>query len=152
VLIPGLAMQFGGFPATEDAASPFTKWAEKMYHADVMEHEAGKFLATLRGHKIRAISSDPEHDLCYAMAQAFMTDGPIQFWRGSTPSLLYRSVHKAAQYRIKLGDSFPYERVKREEMTQEDKDRARARSQTGEKEKLIAALPPNAVPVPGGRR
>jgi hypothetical protein len=76
-----------------------------LYNADIVETAArnGIFRATLRG-------SAP-----IAMVSAGLPDGSIQFWRGSTPSLLYRSVHRTAGYRVELGAGFPYRLVRRRE-------------------------------------
>src|SRR3954470_22072719 len=73
------------------------------YNADIIETAArnGTLTATLRESPITATGPDPEHDLAFAMVQAGLQDGAIQFWRGSTPSLLYRSVHRTARYRVK---------------------------------------------------
>ena len=87
-----------------------------VYDADIVETERrnGTFIATLRGPtELRVISRDPEHDLCFAMAEAGLPEGSIQFWRSTTPSLRYASAHYAAQYRIELGQACPYRRVRR---------------------------------------
>jgi hypothetical protein len=83
------------------------------YHADICEAGEGTFAATLREPAISVTSRDPEHDLCHAIVKQCLTDGPIQFWRGTTPSLNDRSVHRAASYRIEMGDEFPYRLVRR---------------------------------------
>jgi hypothetical protein len=72
-----------------------------------LESRNGTFIATLRAPGLRVISRDPEHDLCFAIAEAGMADGSIQFWRSTTPSLRYASVHRTAQHRIELGESSP---------------------------------------------
>jgi hypothetical protein len=91
------------------------------YDADIREaaERDGTFEACLRDSQIAIISRDPEHDLCFAMVKAGLPDGEIQFWRGATPSLRYRSVHRTAGYRIGLGEDFPYRRAKRSEVTRE---------------------------------
>lgn len=81
---------------------------------EMREPRNGTFRATLRGHfEIQTRwTPDPEHDLCFAMVRAGLPDGEIQFWRGTTPALRFKSVHKAARYRVALGNGFP-RRVKR---------------------------------------
>lgn len=93
----------------------------RVYHADIAEHPArdGTFTGTLRGASITATGADPEHDLAFSMMAAGLPDGSIQFWRGPTPTLLFRSVHRTAGYRIKFGDSFPYRLVRRREVDAE---------------------------------
>lgn len=75
----------------------------------------GTFRATLHEQPIEIVSRDPEHDLCHAIVNAGLADGPIQFWSGATPSLRYRSVHTTAAKRIELGEKFPYKRRPRRE-------------------------------------
>ena len=89
-----------------------------LYNADIIEAAArdGSFMATLREPPITATgTADPEHAICFAMVAADLPDGEIQFWRGTTPTLLFRSVHRAAGYRIGLGADFPYRLARREE-------------------------------------
>jgi hypothetical protein len=87
------------------------------WNADIVQTEArdGTFHAVVRELPLEVVSRDPEHDLCRAMVLAGLADGPIQFWRGQTPSLMYRSVHRTAGYRIELSDSFPFRRRERRE-------------------------------------
>jgi hypothetical protein len=87
-----------------------------MYHADIQRTDRpGILAAILRGHAISVRSADPEHDLCHAMLRAGLPDAEIQFWRGAIPTLRFRSVHRAAQWRIELGDRFPYRLVRRKD-------------------------------------
>jgi hypothetical protein len=105
------------------------------YAADIHEspNRDGTFVAVLREAAITTTGPDPEHDLCHAMVGARLPDGGIQFWRGTTPSLFYRSVHRTAGYRVKLGESFPYRLVRREEAPSVfAKDRCRERAQNRE--------------------
>ena len=85
------------------------------YHADIQpaDQRNGTFDARLRGSTIAVRSRDPEHDLCHAIFRAALPDGSIQFWRGQAPSLLFKSVHLTAQFRIELGEHCPYRRVER---------------------------------------
>jgi hypothetical protein len=84
------------------------------YSADIQATERpGIFEARLRSSTIFVRGADPEHALCYAMTQVGLPDGEIQFWRGATPTLPFRSVHRTGEYRIELGDRFPYCRRKR---------------------------------------
>lgn len=84
------------------------------YHAEIraIDHR-GTHEAVLRNHGIAVRSPDPEHDLCFAMVMAGLRDGAIQFCRGATPTLRFRSVHRAARCRAELGDRFPYRLVRR---------------------------------------
>jgi hypothetical protein len=72
------------------------------------------------------ISADPEHDLCQAMAEAGMADSPIQFYRDGVPTLFHPSVHRWGARRIKMGDNFPQQEVKREVISAERKARLKA--------------------------
>lgn len=84
-----------------------------MYDTDITPLGSALIHAVLRFHPIVVHRSpDPEHDLCFEILKAGLPDGAIQFWRGTTSSLRFGSVHKTAGYRIALGDHFP-ERVKR---------------------------------------
>ena len=89
----------------------------RTYDADIVETAARNGILRRRcgAAPITATGPDPEHDLCFAMVTAGLPDGEIQFWRGSTPSLLYRSVHRTAGYRVELGADFPYRLRKRRE-------------------------------------
>jgi hypothetical protein len=90
--------------------------SKPLYEADLAEAKRrnGTFTATLRGNPALIVTSpNAEHDLCDAMLNAGLPDGPIQFWRGDTPSLRFPSVHRAAGFRIELGDDCPYRRVRR---------------------------------------
>ena len=85
-----------------------------MYNASVSEtRRDGTFYALLREPSMNVVSRDPEHDLCAAMVDAGLPDGPSQFWRNETPTLRFKSVHTAARYRISMGETFPLLRVKR---------------------------------------
>src|SRR5580765_1078678 len=87
------------------------------WNADIEQTEArdGTFLAVLRQGLLEVVSRDPEHDLCHAMVQAGLADGPIQFYRVAIPTLMFRSVRRAAGKRIELGEKFPYKRRPRRE-------------------------------------
>ena len=86
-----------------------------MYNAEISEapKRDGTFCAALRESSVNVVSRDPEHDLCAAMVDAGLPDGPIQFWRNAMPTLRFKSVHTAARYRISMGETFPLLRVKR---------------------------------------
>ena len=95
-----------------------------IYHAHIREHPKrdGRFVTSMAG--LVVVSSDPEHDLCHAMTQAGLPDGPIQFWRDWQRTLWHPSVHRMGRQRITLGESFP-KRFKRTE------DRAGIAARTG---------------------
>ena len=80
------------------------------YTAEVEKHwKPCMFTARCRETGDNVISADPEHTLCHAMTLAGREDGPIQFYRGRTPSLAYPSIHRAGRMRIAVGDKgFPY--------------------------------------------
>lgn len=86
-----------------------------MYNAEISEtpKRDGTFSAVLREPSMNVVSRDPEHDLCAAMVDAGLTDGPIQFWRNATPTVRFKSVHRSAAYRIEMGERFPYYMTKR---------------------------------------
>jgi hypothetical protein len=67
----------------------------------------GRFRARCRETGTVVISVNAEHDICHAMTLAGWPDGPVQCWRGSTPSLSHPSIHRMGRYRIELGDNFP---------------------------------------------
>ena len=122
------------------------------FHADI--HEApnrdGNFVAALRGAEITTAGRDPEHDLCHAMVAAGLPDGGIQFWRGSTPSLFYRSVHQAARLRIEIGETFPYRLVRRREGWPETHSKPGAGvMETGGKDLAAHLGQPARVGLPG---
>jgi hypothetical protein len=81
----------------------------------------GTFRATLHETPLEIVSRDPEHDLCHAMVEAGLADGPIQFWRRETPSLIYRSVHRTASKRVELGEKFPCKRVPRRNLSETER-------------------------------
>lgn len=85
-------------------------------NANIYKYREGKFRAAA-SYGPEVISADPEHDLCHAFVKAGFPDGPIQFWRDGKPSLFHPSIHRMARVRIKLGESFPMQRVKREEIS-----------------------------------
>jgi len=85
------------------------------YNVDIEAADNGSFRARCRETQTEIISPDPEHDICKALADLRQPDGPIQTWRGKTPSLLYRSMHRAAGLRIELGEHCPYRVVRRRE-------------------------------------
>lgn len=74
---------------------------------DICEAGSGMFEARLRESAVIVASGDPEHDLCHAMVKAGLPNGEIQFWRGATPSISFRSVRRAGGFRIGLGERFP---------------------------------------------
>jgi hypothetical protein len=77
------------------------------YTAQICAMGRGLFGAVLDRSGIAVTSVNAEYDLCYAIKQAGLPDGPIQFFRGTTPSISFRSVHRAAGWRIATGDEFP---------------------------------------------
>ncbi len=81
------------------------------YHVDITSLQSGLFKATDRATGWFVISPDPEHSWAHAMRDE--PDGPVQFYRDGVPSLSHSSIHKMGQMRIRLGNSFPNERVKR---------------------------------------
>jgi hypothetical protein len=83
------------------------------YDADLGDLGGGSHEASLWNTELSVRSPDPEYDLCFAMVRAGLPDGEIQFWRHTTPTLRFRSVHQTAQYRVELGGRFPYCRRKR---------------------------------------
>jgi hypothetical protein len=86
------------------------------YDADihVFEPSDGRHVAILRGSDIGVCSANAEHDLMFEMTKAGLPDGSIQFWRGTTPTLSYKSVHRAGAWRVELGQQEPYRLVKRD--------------------------------------
>jgi len=70
------------------------------YRATIRETDRrnGTFIA--EGHDLTVTSRDPEHALCRALVAAGVVDGPVQFYRGETPSLSFRSIYRAAQWRV----------------------------------------------------
>jgi hypothetical protein len=94
-----------------------------MYQAVIIEapERNGTFIASCPGFQI--ISVDPEHDLCHAMAEAGVPDGPIQFYRDGMPTLSHPSVHRWGARQISMGKSYPWQTPKRQRMSAE----ARAR-------------------------
>ena len=79
------------------------------YNADIVTppERNGFFDAALRGSDLQVHSRDPEYELCFEMLKAGLPEGPIQFWRGTTPTISFKSVHRAAKWRVTLGDEFP---------------------------------------------
>lgn len=62
-------------------------------NADIAEiGSGGVFEAVCRETGTRVKSTGPENALRRALLLAGCDDGPIQFWRGATPSLLYPSL------------------------------------------------------------
>jgi hypothetical protein len=45
-------------------------------------------------------SDDPEHDYCWYLRQTGEPDDSITFFRGNTPSLMYKSFWRASLYQI----------------------------------------------------
>jgi hypothetical protein len=82
------------------------------YDIDITEAGQGRFRAVCRSTGLETISANAEHDICHLLTQAGHPDGPVQFWRGATPSLSHRSIYRMGRHRIELGDNFP-RRVKR---------------------------------------
>lgn len=113
------------------------------YDADIAEAEArnGAFVAELRDAGVIVVTRDPEHDLCHAMVRAGLADGPIQFWRGATPSLRFKSVHRAAGLRIELGEHYPHQRVKRRTAQDFENSRRGGRQDGDSKVARYLALP-----------
>ncbi len=85
-----------------------------MYHVDITSLQSGLFKATDRATGWFVISPDPEHSWCHAMRDEL--DGPVQFYRDGVPSLSHSSIHEMGKSRIKMGESFPRERIKRRTM------------------------------------
>ena len=84
------------------------------YHADITECSGGRFKVTARGFDLEIVSSDPEHDFCLALVRRGLPDGPIQFWRGETPSISFKSVLRASAQQISRGNEFPRLRKRRD--------------------------------------
>ena len=108
---------------------------KRTYDADIVETASrdGTFVTTLHGPPITASEPDPEYSLCHAIAEAGLPDGAIQFWRGTTRSLFYRSAYRAAGHRIGMGGDYPYRLAKRQEVTPEIFAlRVRGHMETGE--------------------
>lgn len=84
------------------------------YNADIRYVARGLFVAELRDSSIATKSTEnPEYDLCHEMLKAGCEDGAIQFWRGTTPSLSFPSVHRAAKYRVSTGEKTYLQLVRR---------------------------------------
>jgi hypothetical protein len=82
------------------------------YNVEVSEASEGRFFARCRETLTEIISTNAEYDIAHALTVAGFSDGRVQFWRGSTPSLSHPSIHRMGRYRITLGEEFPA-RVKR---------------------------------------
>ncbi len=89
------------------------------YNIDIEPASRGQFTAKCRELPIVSTSDDPEHDICHLLTKLGVPDGPVQFWRGKTPSLSHSSIHVMGGLRIKGGDTFPYRRVKRRKLSPE---------------------------------
>jgi|ERR1700686_3158130 len=110
------------------------------YNALIVEHGArdGRFVASLVDASGLAVTSaNAEHDLCFAMVRAGLLDGSIQFWWGSTPSIFFASVHRAAKWRHSLGEGFPYLVVKRKKGSWKAENPTTAESQNPEDDFLV---------------
>jgi hypothetical protein len=91
------------------------------YNVDISEvigptgsiQSRGRFRARCRETATEIVSINGEHDICHAMTLAGWPNGPVRFWRGTTPSLSHSSIHAMGKYRIALGDKCP-QRMKRE--------------------------------------
>lgn len=92
-----------------------------MYNIEISELPTrdGRFhaLARLDGLILARMDfRDPEHDICHMLTKAGHPDRPVQFWRGTVPTLRHPSMHAMGKRRIGLGEDFPYARPKRSEM------------------------------------
>jgi hypothetical protein len=88
----------------------------KNYNIDIVEREErdGVFIARCRETGTEVSARNPENDIAAALVEAGH-EGVMQTWRDTTtPSLFYRSLHRAAGRRIELGNSFPLARVNRQ--------------------------------------
>jgi len=85
------------------------------FNIDISEAGEGRFQARCRETGTETTSHDPEHDIAFALVRVGLPDGRMQTWRSKTPSLLYRSMHRAAGRRIELGEHCPYRIVDRRE-------------------------------------
>ena len=74
----------------------------------------GRFRVRCRETGTELIGINAEFDISRALTIAGWPDGPVQFWRGSVPSLSHGSVHRMGRWRIALGEKFP-QRVRRED-------------------------------------
>ncbi len=94
-----------------------------MYRGNITESQEkpGYFVARLFARlgenfveiEVSVSGPDPEYLMCHEIKKLNMTDDCIQFYRGETPSLFFKSVYKAADYRIELGNRYPYRLVRR---------------------------------------
>ncbi len=88
-----------------------------MYEAYIQEtpERNGTFVATSYQPLTVVTSRDPEYDMAHALTKAGHPDGPIQFYRLSTPSTSFTSIHRAGRWRIELGERCPFALVRRRE-------------------------------------
>lgn len=77
------------------------------YHVDITDAGQGRFRSVCRSTGLEIISANAEHDFCHLITEAGHPDGPVQFWRGATPSLSHPSIYRMGRHRIELGDHFP---------------------------------------------
>jgi len=70
------------------------------YYASIRETESRRGTFVAEGHGLSIRSRDPEHAFCRALVEAGISDGPIQFYHDGTPSLSFRSIHKAAKWTV----------------------------------------------------
>ena len=91
------------------------------YTAQILALGRCVFWAKLDGTGISVDSVNAEYDLCHEMNQAGLPDGPIQFYRGTMRTISFRSVHRAAGWRVEVGDRFPYRLVRRKDGNPEER-------------------------------